>query len=256
MDLTSILLQSMLSDSSVKSLSKKTGSSKDEVSSVLTAALPLLLQGAGHQAEDEETAESFAEALAKHGESDTSDMDSYMDSVDMADGAKILAHLLGAQKEEATKKVSKKSGTSSDSTAQILSAAAPLLMSMLGQENKKSTKKSSKKASNDLVGALLASAIENVNVTELLMGALTESLVSSADEEEETPKKTTAKKKTAAKKTTTSKKSTSTTKKSTSTSKKSTSTTKKKAASSSKKKAADDGIDAADVAKLLTSLLK
>ena len=61
MDLTSILLQSMLNDSSVKSLSKKTGASKDEVSSVLTAALPLLLKGAGQQAEDEETAESFAD---------------------------------------------------------------------------------------------------------------------------------------------------------------------------------------------------
>ncbi|MBR6518834.1 MAG: DUF937 domain-containing protein, partial [Oscillospiraceae bacterium] len=143
MDLTSILLQSMLSDSSVKSLSKKTGSSKDEVSSVLTAALPLLLKGAGQQAEDEETAESFAQALAKHGENDTSDMDSYMDSVDMADGAKILAHLLGAETESTTKKVSKKSGTSSDNTAQILSAAAPLLMSVLGQENSKSSKKSS-----------------------------------------------------------------------------------------------------------------
>ena len=233
MDLTSILLQSMLSDSSVKSLSKKTGSSTDEVSSVLSAALPLLIQGAGKQAEDESTAESFLKALTKHAESDTSDMDSFMDGVDMADGAKIIAHLLGAETESATKKVSKKSGTSSDNTAQILSAAAPLLMSVLGQENSKTSKKSSKKASGDLVGALLSSALENVNVTELLMGALTDSLTSSADEKKTTTKKTTTKKSTAAKSTT------------------------KKAASTTKKKAAeDDGIDVGDVAKLLTSLLK
>ena len=235
MDLTNILLQSMLSDSSVKSLSKKTGSSKDEVSSVLSAALPLLIQGAGKQAEDESTAESFLNALTKHAANDTSDMDTYMDGVDMADGAKILAHLLGAETESTTKKVSKKSGTSSDNTAQILSAAAPLLMSVLGQENNKTSTKSSKKASNDLVGALLSSALENVNVTELLMGALTESLATSV--EEEAPKKKTATKKTT-------------------TSKKSTTTTKKKAASTTKKKAADDGIDAGDVAKLLTNLLK
>ena len=242
MDLTSILLQSMLSDSSVKSLSKKTGSSNDEVTSVLTAALPLLLKGAGQQAEDESTAESFNAALEKHAENDTSDMDTFMDGVDMADSAKILAHLLGAETESTTKKVSKQSGTSNDNTAQILTAAAPLLMSVLGQENKKSTKKTSKKASNDLVGALLSTAIENVNLTELLMGALTESLTTSV--EEEAPKKKTATKKTTTKKTTTSKKSTTTTK-------------KKAASSTSKKKAAeDDGIDAADVAKLLTSLLK
>ena len=94
----------MLNDSSVKSLSKKTGASKDEVSSVLTAALPLLLKGAGQQAEDEETAESFADALDQHAESDTEDMDVFMDNVDMADGAKILAHLLGAETESTTKK--------------------------------------------------------------------------------------------------------------------------------------------------------
>lgn len=254
MDLTSILLQSMLNDSSVKSLSKKTGASKDEVSSVLTAALPLLLKGAGQQAEDEETAESFADALDQHAESDTEDMDVFMDNVDMADGAKILAHLLGAETESTTKKVSKKSGTSKDNTAQILTAAAPLLMSVLGQENKKSSKKSSKKASGDLVGALLSSAIENVNVTELLMGALTESLVSSAEEEAPKKKAASTKKTTTAKKTT-AKKST-TTKKTTTTKKKAASSTTKKKAASTKKKAADDGIDAGDVAKLLTSLLK
>lgn len=248
MDLTSILLQSMLNDSSVKSLSKKTGASKDEVSSVLTAALPLLLKGAGQQAEDEETAESFADALDQHAESDTEDMDVFMDNVDMADGAKILAHLLGAETESTTKKVSKKSGTSNDNTAQILTAAAPLLMTMLGQENKKTKKSTKKKASDDLVGALLSAAIENVNMTDLLMSALTDSL--SADADEEAPKK-----KAASTKKTTAKKST-TTKKTTTTKKKAASTTTKKKAASSKKKAADDGIDAADVAKLLTSLLK
>ena len=254
MDLTSILLQSMLNDSSVKSLSKKTGASKDEVSSVLTAALPLLLKGAGQQAEDEETAESFADALDQHAESDTEDMDVFMDNVDMADGAKILAHLLGAETESTTKKVSKKSGTSKDNTAQILTAAAPLLMTMLGQENKKTKKSTKKKASDDLVGALLSAAIENVNMTDLLMSALTDSL--SADADEEAPKKKAAStKKTTTAKKTTAKKST-TTKKTTTTKKKAASTTTKKKAASSKKKAADDGIDAGDVAKLLTSLLK
>ena len=254
MDLTSILLQSMLNDSSVKSLSKKTGASKDEVSSVLTAALPLLLKGAGQQAEDEETAESFADALDQHAESDTEDMDVFMDNVDMADGAKILAHLLGAETESTTKKVSKKSGTSKDNTAQILTAAAPLLMTMLGQENKKTKKSTKKKASDDLVGALLSAAIENVNMTDLLMSALTDSLSTDADEEAPKKKAASTKKTTTAKKTT-AKKST-TTKKTTTTKKKAASSTTKKKAASTKKKAADDGIDAADVAKLLTSLLK
>ena len=259
MDLTSILMSSLMNESSLKSLSKKTGSSKDEVSSVLAAALPALIKGAGQQAEDESTAESFLNALTKHAENDTSDMDSFMDNVDMDDGAKILAHLLGSSTESTTKKISKTSGASSDSTAQILSAAAPLLMSVLGQQNKKSTKKSTKKkASDDLVGALLSAAIENVNVTDLLMGALAESLTDSAAEEETTSKKSTSKKTTAQKTTTTKKKAASTAKKTT-TKKKAASTAKKtttKNKAASKKKAADDGIDVGDVANLLTKLLK
>ncbi|MBQ6896130.1 MAG: DUF937 domain-containing protein [Oscillospiraceae bacterium] len=254
MDLTSILINSMLSEDSIKSLSKKTGSSKDEVSSVLSAALPMLLKGAGRQAEDESTAESFSDALDQHAEDDTSDMETFMDNVDTADGAKILAHLLGAETESTTKKVSKKSGTSDENTAQILTAAAPLLMSVLGQENKKSKKKKSKKASDDLVGALLGAAIENVNVTELLMGALTDSLTDTeekpATKKKAASSKRTTAKKSAAKKSTVSKKSTAAKKR---TAKKSTAT-KKKAAS--KKKAADDKIDAGDVANLLTKLLK
>ncbi|MBQ7816703.1 MAG: DUF937 domain-containing protein [Oscillospiraceae bacterium] len=237
MDLTSVMT-TLMSAESVKNLSKKTGSSQKEVTSVLTAALPLLLQGADSQAKDESTSESFAKALMQHSEDDTSDLSNFLGNVDMADGAKIIGHLLGAGTESTTKKVSNSSGTDAESTAKILAAAAPLLMSLLGQETKKS-KKSSKNKTNELVGDLVTAVLDNVDVGSLLMGMLTDT-----EEEPETKKKTTAKK-TAAKKAAT---------------KKSTTAKKKTAAKTTtkKKKAADkdEGVDLADAANLLIKLLK
>ena len=244
MDLSSVMT-TLLSSDSVKNLSKKTGSSQKEVSSVLSRALPLLLAGAGSQTDDQSTAEGFEKALAQHGEKDTSNLASFLDGVDMEDGAKIIGHLLGANTTSTTKQVSKESGTDADSTAQILAAAAPLLMSLLGQE----TKKSKKADTSALVGALVGEVIKNVDVGSLLTGLLSVK----AEEEEEAP----------AKKTTTTKKKTTTAAKTTTTKKKAASTTTKKKAATTKstttkKKAAtdNDGIDIGDVANLLTKILK
>ncbi len=241
MDLSSIMT-TLLSSDSVSGLSKKTGASKNEVTNVLTSALPMLLQGARSQADDEETAAGFEKALEDHSKDDTSNLLSFMNGVDLEDGAKIIGHLLGGNASSTTKKVSKSSGASTDSTAQIMSAAAPLLMSLLGQSSKSETKKKSS-GTGDLMGQLVSTALSNVDVGSLLTGLLTD--------KKTTKKKTTAKKTTsAAKKTTAAKKST-TAKKTTAAKK---TTTAKK--STTKKKAASDGLDLGDVAGLLTKLLQ
>ena len=245
MDL-SLIMNTLMSADSLNNISKKTGSSQKEVSDVLVDALPLLLAGAKKQEEDESTAQSFIEALSKHSENDTSDMDGFFDGIDMADGAKIIGHLLGAETSKTTKKVSKSSGTSDDNTALILAAAAPLLMSLLGQETKKS-KKSSKKATNELAGQLLTAVLDNVDVGSLLMNAL------SVSGDEEKTKKKSATKSTTAKKTSAAKKSTSS--KTTTAKKKTSSTTKKKSATKKKAADTDNGIDLADAAGLLIDLL-
>ena len=149
----------------------------------------------------------------------------------MADGAKIIGHLLGANTTKTTQKVSKASGTKNDSTELILAAAAPLLMSLLGQETNK-TRKSSKNATTELAGHLLTAVLENVDVGSLLMNALSTSV---SDEEKPKKKTATAKKKTAAKTTT---------------------ATKKKSAANKKSASDDNGVDLADAASLLINLLK
>ena len=181
------LTSTLLSSDSIKGLSSLTGVSKGDVSSVLTEALPALLKGANGQAKDESTAGGFAEALAQHAKDDTGNLASFLGKVDLGDGAKIIGHLLGSDKDSLTKTVAQKTGVSSSKISSILSAAAPLLMSLLGQQADEDEEKESG------VGALLGNLLGNVDAGDLL-GGLVSTNTSSDSSTGKKKKKKTAKK--------------------------------------------------------------
>lgn len=160
MDINS-LIGTLLSGDSISGVSKATKAKDKDVENVLSAALPTLLKSAKKQSEDKDTAEGFAKALLSHGKDDTSDLASFLDKVDLEDGGKIIGHLLGND-DDSVKKIAKKSGVSTKEAGDILSAAAPLLMSLLGQES--ASKKSDSNVALELAGALL----KNVDVGDLL----------------------------------------------------------------------------------------
>lgn len=254
------LAGTLLSSDSVDGVSERTGSSGNDVSKVLTKALPLLLDGASGQAKGKSTSKGFASALSDHAKDDTSNLSKFLGNVDLDDGAKIITHLLGSGEDDAVKDVAKDTGVSKADTAAILSAAAPLLLSLLGQQTEKEDKK---EAVGDLVGVLL----ENVDVGSILTGLLTDK---ASDKKTDTKKTTSSTKKTSSAKTGTKKASSSSSSKKTSTKKtssgsstkktstKKTSSTKTstKKTSTAKKKAADDNTAADLVTGILTSLLK
>lgn len=215
MDLNT-LMGAMLSSDSIKSISKASGASQKDVKAVLNSALPGLLNGAAQQANNSQTAAGFAGALAKHAKSDTGDLGSFLSGVDLADGGKIIAHLLGANTAAATQQTASASGVDAAKVAKILAVAAPLLMSLLGQQTSQS--------SGSAVGTLMNSLLGNGNA-----GSLIGSLLGVT-----TPQATTTttgkKKKTAASSTA---KKTGTTAKKTSSAKKTTTAAKKKTAAKS-----------------------
>lgn len=165
MDLSKIA-GSLLSSDSLKGLSSITGASNGDIKNVLSSALPALLSGATEQAKNESTAAGFANALAQHAKDDTSNLADFLGKVDLADGAKIIGHLLGSGKEETVKKAAKASGVSEKKTGDILSAIAPMLLSLLGQQADEDDDKDS--GVGNLVGALL----DNVDVGSLLSGLI------------------------------------------------------------------------------------
>lgn len=175
MDLSKIA-GSLLSSDSLKGLSSLTGASNTDIKNVLSSALPSLLSGATEQAKNESTAAGFANALAQHAKDDTSDLGSFLGKVDLADGAKIIGHLLGSGKEETVKKAAKASGVSEKKTGDILSAIAPMLLSLLGQQAEEDDDKES--GVNGLVGALL----DNVDVGSLLTGLISTDTSSDKDD--------------------------------------------------------------------------
>ncbi len=183
------LAGSLLSSDSISGLSGLTGASDKDVSNVLAQALPTLLSGAKDQAKGEGTSQSFVTALSDHAKVDTSDLTKFLGNVDMADGAKIIGHLLGSGKDDVVSDIAKDTGVSKAKTSSILSGAAPLLMSLLGQQTQEEEESSSG------MGGLMGALLDNVDMGSLLTGLLTSNSGSSDAEDEEEAEKDDKKKK-------------------------------------------------------------
>ena len=165
MDLTA-LMSAMLSEESIENLGAKAESSPEEVRSVLGSALPLLLNGANAQATNQQTAPGFLGALQQHAQDDASNIPSFFGNVDMGDGAKIIAHLLGANTGAQTQAVAQQTGVSQAKTGNILAAVAPLLLTLLGQQAASSSNSSNNNALG--IGSLMGSLLGSGDMTSLL----------------------------------------------------------------------------------------
>ena len=157
-DAASSILSALVSSANIKNIGKETGASTADVKKVLTSALPSLLQGANAQASGASTAAGFLQALSSHASDKAG-------TIDLADGAKILSHLLGSGMTSTTNAVAKESGVDKATTKSILAAAAPLLLSVLGQQTNASS------SSSNAVAALLGSVVSN-NMGSILSGLL------------------------------------------------------------------------------------
>ena len=179
MDINALMKQ-MLSSDSIQNLSSVTGTTQKDVKNVLSTALPSLLNGAQSQATDEKTAESFVNALASHAKDDTADISSFFSNIDLEDGGKIVQHLLGNQTQALTEEAAGKAGVEVKKSTNILSAAAPLLMSLLGQQT-------AGNANNNTsgIGGLMGSLLGGVDFSSLLGG-----IFGGGSEEEEKPTET------------------------------------------------------------------
>jgi len=152
----STLLSGLVSASNVKKIGTASGASSADVKNVLGQALPVLLQSASGQATGS-TAAGFTQALADHASAKTS-------SIDMADGAKIISHLLGKKESTTTTQIAKAAGVTKASASSILSAAAPLFMNLLGKQTDG--------ASGSALTGLLSGLVSNIDVGSLLGGLL------------------------------------------------------------------------------------
>lgn len=185
-------LMGMLSGDGISALGKSADAKSSQVSGVLDSALPLLLSGMKDNASTKAGAASLNKALKDHAKDDTADIGSFLQNVDLADGGKILTHILGDNKKTAVDGIAKKNGISSDQVTTILSSLAPLLLTKLGS-SKADEDDDEGAGLTDLLGSLLSggtstkkksSSKKNSSASALgnLLGSL---LGNSSDEDEE-----------------------------------------------------------------------
>lgn len=135
-DLNLNSIMSLLSGSGTSAISKRTKVKENDVSNVLSAAVPILLTGMKRNAGTKSGEDSLRGALSDHAAADVSDPGAFLKSADLKDGKKILGHVLGSDQNAIIERVSAASGVTKGKTTSILAMIAPLLLSLLGgQQN-------------------------------------------------------------------------------------------------------------------------
>jgi hypothetical protein len=129
MNLLNVLGNVMGNDASLDALSEKTGATKEESTSLLTNALPVLLQKLTSNSSSNEGAQSLFNALGAHKEEGA--ISEQIKNVDEEDGKKIVKHILGEDSDNVIQSLTASTGMSSDKVNQGLSSIAPALMSIL-----------------------------------------------------------------------------------------------------------------------------
>ncbi|MDT0690556.1 DUF937 domain-containing protein [Salegentibacter sp. F188] len=118
--------------------SKETNEDKDNITSALVMGMPLILGALKNNSEKEEGAKALDEALEneKHKGDLLENLQDSETGELTGEGAKVLGHVLGGQKDIIEETLSKTLGMSKDSISTILKLAAPVIMSLLGSQKR------------------------------------------------------------------------------------------------------------------------
>ena len=155
-DLNLNSIMSLLSGSGTSAISKRTKVKENDVSNVLSAAVPILLTGMKRNAGTKSGEDSLRGALSDHAAADLSDPGAFLKSADLKDGKKILGHVLGSDQNAIIERVSAASGVTKGKTTSILAMIAPLLLSLLGgQQNQQQSQQGSGFNLLGMLGGLL-----------------------------------------------------------------------------------------------------
>lgn len=162
-------MKSFLNADTLKAISAATGVDAGDVTKVLIDAMPLLLAGAEKQSKGSDMA-GFLQALADHGDKDSSDMAKFVKNIDVEDGAKIVKHLLGAEEAKDAEKAAKATGLDKKTVMKIMAIAAPIIMNQLGKSAKKQAKAKKEAAKKDEgidMGDIARAVLKNVDAKDV-----------------------------------------------------------------------------------------
>lgn len=170
-------IMSLLSGDGTATISKRAKVKENDVSNVLSAAVPILLTGMQRNAGTASGAASLSGALADHASADVSDPAAFLKTADIKDGKKILGHVLGSDQNAIVQRVSAESGVTKGKTTSILTMLAPLLLSLLGgQQNEQQSQQESGFDLLGMLGGLLGGGSSQESESQQQSGGLLDSL--------------------------------------------------------------------------------
>ena len=153
MDLLNMLSGVLTSSSSIDALSSKTGTDSSQTKSIVSSALPMLLNALTDNASSEDGAASLSGALKQH--TSTAKIADQIANADSEDGSKIIQHILGGNQQSTVDSIAKKTGADTSQISSLLSNIAPALMSGVSAAASASSKQTEEKSSGfDLSGLL------------------------------------------------------------------------------------------------------
>ena len=159
MDLSNIL-GALTGNDAIGAISQNLKIDSNQVSSVISAALPSILGAMQQNASTEGGAASLAKALGDHAAS-AGNIISNLKATDLTDGNKILSHIFGGNLGNVIGSISKKSGASTGNVTNILASIAPSILALLGKSQQSSGTNAAGLAG--MLGMVLGGASGNTN---------------------------------------------------------------------------------------------
>ena len=133
------ILTSALGGGAIDAISKKLGLSKSTTTTIVQAALPLLLSALARNSSTPAGANSLQNALKKdHDGSILDDVLGAFTNAEQSDGASILGHIFGAQRPSVQQGLGKATNADANQVGQVMEMLAPILMGALGKQTTQS----------------------------------------------------------------------------------------------------------------------
>ena len=131
--MSSPAVEEILGQLPIPQLAAQLGADEQTVRQAAGAAIPSLLGGLAHNANEGE-AQAISDALVAHGSRDlvaSGQVD--LDRVDAEDGAKIVQHIFGDQSTQLANAVGQRTGTDSSLVRRLLPVLAPVVLAYAGK---------------------------------------------------------------------------------------------------------------------------
>ena len=131
------MLTQTISGNNLDALSGQLGMNKDQTSSAISAALPMIMGALARNTSSQDGAASLANALDNDHDGSILDMaGAFLSSNDNGSGAGILRHLFGEKRGGIESAVSSMAGINQNQAGGLLENLAPLVMGALGQQKR------------------------------------------------------------------------------------------------------------------------